>query len=57
MKNLFEPVRVEEVKQRVAQLKPESEHLWGKMNAPQAVAHCSAGMEMALGTSFCLASW
>jgi hypothetical protein len=49
MKNLFEPARVEEVKQRVAQLNPESEHLWGKMNAPQAVAHCSAGLEMALG--------
>jgi hypothetical protein len=49
MKNLFEPVRVEEVKQRMAQLKPESKPLWGKMNAPQAVAHCSAGMEMALG--------
>jgi hypothetical protein len=49
MKNLFEPARVAEVKQRVAQLNPESEHLWGKMNAPQAVAHCSAGLEMALG--------
>jgi hypothetical protein len=49
MKNLFEPARAEEVKQRVAQLRPESQHLWGKMNAPQAVAHCSAGIEMALG--------
>jgi hypothetical protein len=52
MKNLFEPARVAEVKERVAQLKPESEHLWGKMNAPQAVAHCSAGIEMALGEKF-----
>jgi hypothetical protein len=49
MKNLFEAARVEEVKQRMAQLKPESERLWGKMNAPRAVAHCSAGIEMALG--------
>jgi hypothetical protein len=49
MKNLFEPARVAEVKQRVAQLQPESQHLWGRMNAPQAVAHCSGGLEMALG--------
>ena len=49
MKNLFEVATAEEVKQRVAQLKPQSERLWGKMNAPQAVAHCAAGMEMALG--------
>jgi Protein of unknown function (DUF1569) len=49
MKNLFEAARVEEVKRRMAQLKPDSERLWGKMNAAQAVAHCSAGLEMAAG--------
>jgi hypothetical protein len=49
MKNLFEAARVEEVKQRMTRLKPESERLWGKMTAAQAVAHCSAGLEMALG--------
>ena len=49
MKNLFEGSAVEEVKKRVAQLRPGSERLWGKMNAAQAVAHCSAGLEMALG--------
>ncbi|HVB40451.1 MAG TPA: DUF1569 domain-containing protein [Terriglobales bacterium] len=49
MKNLFEAARVEEVKERLAHLKPESERLWGRMNAPQAVAHCAAGLEMALG--------
>lgn len=49
MKNLFEPARVGEVKRRIAQLRPDSERQWGAMNAAQAVAHCSAGLEMALG--------
>jgi phage gp37-like protein len=49
MKNLFEAARVEEVKQRIASLRPESERQWGKMNAAQAVAHCTAGFELALG--------
>jgi transposase InsO family protein len=49
MKNLFEAARVEEVKGRVAQLRPDSERLWGRMNAAQAVAHCSAGLELAVG--------
>src|SRR5260370_292753 len=49
MKNLFEAATVEEVKRRMADLTPESERLWGKMNAAQALAHCSAAMEMAMG--------
>ena len=49
MKNLFEAATVEEVKERVAHLRPDSERLWGKMSAAQAVAHCSAGLEWAVG--------
>jgi hypothetical protein len=49
MKNLFEAARVEEVKQRIAQLRPDSERQWGTMNPAQALEHCSRGMEMALG--------
>ncbi len=49
MKNLFDAARVEEVKQRTARLRPDSERQWGKMNALQAVAHCSGGLELALG--------
>jgi hypothetical protein len=49
MKNLFEPATVEEVKQRMAQLCPDSERQWGKMNVAQMVAHCSGGMEWAVG--------
>src|SRR5260370_12572299 len=49
MKNLFEAATVGEVKERMAQLRPNSERLWGKMNPAQALAHCSAAMEMAMG--------
>ena len=49
MKNLFEAASQEEVKKRVAQLRPDSERAWGKMNPAQAMAHCSASLELALG--------
>ena len=49
MKNLFEAATVGEIKERLAQLKPTSERLWGTMTAAQAVAHCAAGVEMAIG--------
>jgi uncharacterized protein DUF1569 len=51
MKNLFEPATAQEVKQRMAQLGPENERLWGKMNAAQAQAHCSIALEWALGNA------
>ena len=49
MKNLFEAAAVEEVKERMALLRPDSERQWGIMNPAQTLAHCSAAMEMALG--------
>ncbi|HMH12786.1 MAG TPA: DUF1569 domain-containing protein [Edaphobacter sp.] len=49
MKNLFEAARVDEVKERMAQLRPDSERMWGKMNPAQALAHCTAAIEMAEG--------
>jgi hypothetical protein len=49
MKNLFETGRVEEVKGRIAQLRPDSERQWGKMNSGQALEHCSRGIDTALG--------
>jgi hypothetical protein len=52
MKNLYEPETVEEVKERIARLKPSNQRQWGKMNAAQAVAHCSVPMEWAVGDSF-----
>ena len=49
MKNMFDAATVLEVKERLAQLRPDSARLWGKMNAAQAVAHCTAGIELATG--------
>ena len=49
MKNLFEAATVQEVKERIALLRSDSEPQWGKMNPAQTLAHCSAAMEMALG--------
>src|ERR1700676_1912963 len=49
MKHLLEASTVEEVKERMARLRPDSERLWGKMNPAQTLAHCSAAMEMAVG--------
>jgi len=51
MKNLYDAACVSEVKARLARLLSESPRLWGKMNAPQAVAHCAASMDWALGDS------
>ncbi|WP_158821631.1 DUF1569 domain-containing protein [Granulicella sp. S156] len=49
MKNLFEAVTVNEIQERMAHLKPDSEPQWGKMNVSQMLAHCSAWMEMVVG--------
>jgi len=49
MKHLYETTEVKEMKDRIWRLRPDSEQLWGTMNAPQAVAHCAVGMEIALG--------
>ena len=49
MKNLYEAPAALEIKQRIALLKPESPRQWGKMNAAQAIAHCAASVEWAVG--------
>jgi Protein of unknown function (DUF1569) len=49
MKNLFEADSVHEVKQRIASLQPDSVAQWGTMSPAQAMAHCTGGLEMALG--------
>jgi hypothetical protein len=51
VKNLFEAATATEVKNRIAQLTPHSERQWGKMNAAQTQAHCSAALEWAVGDS------
>jgi hypothetical protein len=49
MRTIFEPNANQEIKQRLSQLRPDSERQWGKMNPAQTVAHCCKGMEQALG--------
>lgn len=50
MKNLFDPVLADEIKQRILRLHAENERLWGSMTLAQMLAHCTAGMQMAMGT-------
>jgi hypothetical protein len=49
MKNLFDPAVVNEVKTRLGKLEPQSVRHWGKMTAPQMLAHCSGPMQWAVG--------
>jgi hypothetical protein len=50
MKNLFDPVMVEETRRRIAGLGPASKRQWGTMTLAQALAHCTSGLGMAMGT-------
>src|SRR5215469_11338048 len=49
MKNLFEVETASEVKDRIGRLRPNSARQWGKMSPAQAIAHCAATMEWAVG--------
>jgi hypothetical protein len=49
MNNLFEQATAKEITERIGRLCATSQRQWGKMTAPQAMAHCSAGMEWAVG--------
>jgi Protein of unknown function (DUF1569) len=49
VKNLFEASSAMEIKERIEQLRPDSERQRGVMNAAQMLAHCSAWMEWAVG--------
>lgn len=49
MKNLFEADCAAEVRTRLANLRTDSQRIWGKMTPAQAVAHCAGALEVALG--------
>jgi Protein of unknown function (DUF1569) len=49
MKNLFDGTVANQVRNRLANLEPESERRWGKMTVAQMLAHCSVSMQWALG--------
>jgi hypothetical protein len=50
MKNLFDLALVEDVKQRIMCLRPDSERRWGQMPLAHMLAHCTSGLQMAMGT-------
>ena len=49
MTNLFDAATARAIQTRLEHLRPDSARQWGTMNAAQAVAHCSGGLETALG--------
>jgi hypothetical protein len=49
MKDLFEPTLVKDIKQRIMRLNPESKRQWGTMTLAQTLAHCTSGVQMAMG--------
>ncbi|HKV73715.1 MAG TPA: DUF1569 domain-containing protein [Gemmatimonadales bacterium] len=49
MRNLFDQTAATEFRTRIGKLTPANQRQWGKMTAPQAVAHCANALEMALG--------
>jgi uncharacterized protein DUF1569 len=49
MKNLFDRATATEIARRIDSVQPNNARQWGKMTAPQALAHCANAMEWAVG--------
>jgi len=49
MKDIFDPAVTEELIGRILTLEPETRPLWGRMSAPQMLAHCCVSFELAYG--------
>ena len=48
MKNLFDKDTYSEITNRISALTPGSQHLWGKMNVAQMLAHCKEAFKVPL---------
>lgn len=46
MKNIFETATVEEIRERIHKLHPDSQPQWGKMGVAQMFAHCNVIYEL-----------
>ncbi|MFB9275527.1 DUF1569 domain-containing protein [Cohnella cellulosilytica] len=57
MKSIFDRDHTTEILERIDRLTPQSQPQWGKMNAAQMLAHCSAFQEIASGASFQKRGW
>jgi len=51
MPTLFDPAVAKDVRNRIAAVPSDSPRQWGKMNLAQALAHCSAALDIAVGDS------
>jgi hypothetical protein len=49
MRHLFDPNTAVALKERLARLTPTTAPQWGRMHPAQAMAHCAAALEIALG--------
>src|SRR6266851_9518645 len=49
VKNLFDSSLAGDTKQRIMELHHHSQRLWGNMTVAQTIAHCTSGLEMAMG--------
>lgn len=52
MNTLYEKKSLDEIIIRITRLNPNSQRLWGKMTVDQMLAHCSIGLETALGLKY-----
>lgn len=52
MKTLYQKEALEEIIGRINKLTPSTQRLWGKMNVDQMFAHCSIGLETAMGLKY-----
>ena len=49
MKTIFNEADKNEIISRIEKLTPETQHLWGKMNVAQMLAHCAVGAQWPTG--------
>jgi hypothetical protein len=52
-RTFFDPSRRQEILDRIGRLSPDSQHRWGRMTAPQMVAHLRDQMSHCLGDRPC----
>lgn len=57
MKNIFNPLHLQEILNRIEKLSPDSKSKWGKMDVAQMLAHCSAFQDIAMGQSHPARGW
>ena len=50
MKSIFQKESFDEIISRINKLTPTTQRQWGKMNVDQMLAHCTIGLETAIGT-------